>query len=290
MTTVVARSMAWPLSAFRSGRVGKPPRGRSSDFDGDVRGIRQGVEHRGALLGLGDQRLDLLPRRVRVDGERHLDVVEAVTDVAVGTKDPADVVPALDRGLDRAELDATVLRDGRNTPRQAARQAHEEVLDRRDALVLRREDLRVVGFERPLFLVVLLLAEAEVAPDLHRAVHAALPLGRRAPGELSGLRRALQHLARVEQCLHIDTVGDCSHVAIPPLPNISLWRWLTIHWSGRATIAPMAEPASTLAAGSVSSAGTVGTVETRDLDLPEPVRLEFRREVARGRRSCLTSG
>src|SRR3984957_18359917 len=200
MTTVVVRSMFCP----------------SGDFDGDVRRVGERVEHRGALLGLGDQGLDLLPRRVRVDGERHLDVVVAVAGVAVGAEDPADVVPALDRGLDRAELDAAVLRDGRDTPGQAAGQADQEILDRRDALVLRREDLGVVGFERPLFLVVLLLAEAEVALDLHRAVHAALPLGRRAPGELSGLRRALQHFARVEQRLHVDTVSDGSHVAIPP--------------------------------------------------------------------------
>ena len=39
------------------------------------------------------------------------------------------------------------------------------------------------------------------------------------------------------------------------------------------TIAPMAEPASTLAAGSV------GTVETQYLDLPEPVRLDCGREL-----------
>jgi hypothetical protein len=32
----------------------------SDDRDGDLRGVRQGVEHRGALLGLSDQRLDLL--------------------------------------------------------------------------------------------------------------------------------------------------------------------------------------------------------------------------------------
>src|ERR1035438_9957232 len=280
MTTVVMRSMARAPVSF----------GRSGDFDGDVRRIRESVEHGGALLGLGDQRLDLLPRRVRVDGERHLDVVVAVTDVAVGTKDPADVVPAFDRGLDRAELDAAVLRDGRNTPSQAARQADEEVLDRRDAVVLRREDLGVVGFECPLFLVVLLLPKAEVALDLDRAVHATLPLGRRAPGELGGLRRALQYLACVEQCLHVDTVGDCSHVAIPPFPNVSLWRWLTIHWSGRATIAPMAEPASTLAAGSVSSAGTVGTAETRYLDLPEPVRLDCGRELHQVRVAYETYG
>src|ERR1700739_4765916 len=110
MTTVVTRSMMW---------TPKP----SGDFDGDVRRVGQRVVHGRALLGLGHQRLDVLPRRVRVDGERYLDVVVAVADVAVGTEDPADVVAALDHGLDRAELDATVLRDGRNTPRQAAGQA-----------------------------------------------------------------------------------------------------------------------------------------------------------------------
>src|SRR5215467_2484753 len=200
MTTVVVRSMAWP----------------SGDFDGDVRRIREGVEHGGALLGLGDQRLDLLPRRVRVDGERHLDVVEAVADVAVGPEDPADVVRALDRRLDRAQLDAAVLRDGRYTPGQAAGQADEEVLDRRDAVVLRREDLGVVRFERPLLVVALLLAEAEEALDLHRAVDAALPLGGRAPGELSGLGRGLQRVTRLEQRLDVDSVGDLGHVAVPP--------------------------------------------------------------------------
>ena len=41
----------------------------------------------------------------------------------------------------------------------------------------------------------------------------------------------------------------------------------------------MAEPAPTLAAGTVGSAGTVGTVETRYLDLPEPVRLDCGREL-----------
>src|ERR1017187_7307142 len=220
MTTVVMRSMARAPVSF----------GRSGHFDRDVRRIRESVEHGGALLGLGDQRLDLLPRRVRVDVERHLDVVVAVADVAVGTEDPADVMAALDRGLDRAQLDATVLRHGRNTPRQAARQADEEILDRRDAVVLGRENLGVVGLERPLFLVVLLLPEAEEALDLDRAVDAALPLGGRAPGELSGLRRALEHLARVEQRLNVHTVGNGSHVAIPPqsFPKF-LWRWLTIH-------------------------------------------------------------
>src|SRR6202035_1778357 len=150
----------------------------------------------------------------------------------------------------------------------------QEVLDRRDAVVRRREDLGVVGFEHRLVDVVVLLAEAEEALHLDLAVHAVLPLGGRPPGELGGLRRALQHLARLEQCLNVDSVGDCSHVVLPPriFPN-SLFRWLTIHWPGPDTIAPMAEPASTLAAGSV------GTVETQYLDLPEPVRLDCGREL-----------
>src|SRR3984893_14793694 len=97
MTTVVVRSMAWPLG----------------DFDGDVRRIRESVKHGGALLGLGDQRLDLLLRRVRVEVERQLYAVETVADVAVATEYPVDVGSALVRRLDRAQLDAAVLRHGR---------------------------------------------------------------------------------------------------------------------------------------------------------------------------------
>ena len=67
MTTAVKRSTVSP----------------SGDLDGDLRWVGEGVEHRGALLGLGDQRFDLLPGGVGVDHERHLDVVEAVPDVAV---------------------------------------------------------------------------------------------------------------------------------------------------------------------------------------------------------------
>jgi hypothetical protein len=142
MTTVVVRSMA------------RPP---SGDFDGDVRRVREGVGHGRALLGLGHQRFDVLLRGVRVDRERHLDVVEAVAHVVVGTEDPTNVVVAFDRRLDRAKLNAAILRDGRHACRQAARQADEEVLDRRDAVVLRREDLGVVGGEHRFALVALLL-------------------------------------------------------------------------------------------------------------------------------------
>src|SRR5438046_4858198 len=149
-------------------------------------------------------------------------------------------MPAHYHGLDRAQLDATVLLDGGNPPRQAARQADEEVLDRRDAVVLGREDLGMVGFERPLFLVVVLLAEAEEALHLDLAVHAVLPLGGRAPGELGGLGRALQHLPRVEQRLHVDSVGNRGHLVYPLTPTspYSRWRCLTIHQLGPDEIGP----------------------------------------------------
>ena len=45
--------------------------------------------------------------------------------------------------------------------RQAARQPDEEVLDRRDPVVLGGEDLRVIGVEHGFGLVALLLPEAE---------------------------------------------------------------------------------------------------------------------------------
>src|ERR1700733_9593253 len=167
MTTVVKRSMARTLSPWR--------RGLSRDRDGDLRRVRESVEHGGTLLGLGDQRLDLLPGRVRVDRERHLDVVEAVADIAVDAEEPAEVVAALDGRLDRAKLNAAVLRDRRHTRAQAPRQTHEEVLDRGDPVVLGREDLGVVGVELVFDLVALLLPEPEEVLDRDLAVAAACP-------------------------------------------------------------------------------------------------------------------
>src|SRR6202012_1190730 len=102
MTTVVVRSMTLLPSKTELLR----------DFDGDVGRVGERVEHRGPLLRLRDQRLDVLLRRGRVDVEGPLDVVEAVAHVAVRAEDAADVVVALDGGLDRVQLDAAVLRDG----------------------------------------------------------------------------------------------------------------------------------------------------------------------------------
>ena len=106
------------------------------------------VVHGRALLRLRDDRLDVLLRRVRVDLERHLDVVVAVAHVAVDAEDAADVHLAFELRLDRAQLDAAILRDGRDAGREAAREPDEHVLDRRDAVVLRGEDLRMIGLER----------------------------------------------------------------------------------------------------------------------------------------------
>ena len=121
------------------------------------------VVDRRALLRLRDDRLDFLLRRVGVDLERHLDVVVAVAHVAVDAEDAADVHLAFELRLDRAQLDAAILRDGGDAGGEAAREADEHVLDRRDALVLGREDLGMVGVEGRLGLVLLLLAEAEEA-------------------------------------------------------------------------------------------------------------------------------
>ena len=124
----------------------------------------------------------------------------------VGAEDAADVVRALDRRLDRVQLDAAVLRDRRHAGGQAAGQPDEQVLDRGDAVVRGREHLGMVGLEGRLPLVLLLLAESEVVLDRRRAVHAVLPGRGGPPGELGRLGRALQHLPRLQQGLDVDPV------------------------------------------------------------------------------------
>ena len=72
-----------------------------------------------------------------------------------------------------------VLRDRRHARGEAARQADEEVLDRRDARCPRRRDLGVVGVEDRLGFVLLLLAEAEEVLNLRSVLcDAVLPLRR----------------------------------------------------------------------------------------------------------------
>ena len=219
-------------------------------------------------------------RGVRVDLERHLDVVEAVADVAVGAEDAADVVVALDRRLDRAQLDAAVLRDRRHAGGQAARQADEEVLDRRDAVVLGREDLGVVGVEHRLGLVGLLLRR-----------------GRRSSGSLVVLCTPFCHLedARQVNCAASGAPFSTSRASssawtLTPLSTVVMSRdalsvWLPDSYrdtadntpaGDRAMIAPMArQPRRSRPARSAA-------VETQYLDLPEPVRLDCGRRAAPG--------
>jgi hypothetical protein len=61
--------------------------------------------------------------------------------------------------------------------------------------------------------VVLLFTEAEEVLDPRAGVHAALPLRGGLPGELRGLRRTLQHIACIEECLDVyAVVGRGGHV------------------------------------------------------------------------------
>ena len=188
--------------------------------------------------------------------------------------------------LDRAQLDAAILRDRGDAGRQAAREADEHVLDRRDAVILRREDLRMIGLERGLGLVLLLLAEPEEALDVRLAVRAVLPLAGRPPRELRRLRRALQRFARVQQCLDVDSVVDASSS-----PCVSPFRCRKIadhrredpdHTTARThagRTAPRGDMIARMATRAPkTAAGSVGTVETQFLDLPKPLRLDCGRE------------
>src|SRR6478736_8415372 len=81
----------------------------SDDFDRHVRRVGDRVVDGGALLGLRDERLDVLARGVGVDLERHLDAVVTVADLGVHAEDALDVHRAFDVRFDRAQLDAAIL-------------------------------------------------------------------------------------------------------------------------------------------------------------------------------------
>src|SRR5262245_59614495 len=180
MTTVVTRSMSGAVLHNR---------------DGDVRRVGDDVVDGRALLRLRDEGLDVLLRCVRVDLERDLDVVVAVPHVAVDAENAADVYLAFEGRLDRTQLDAAVLRDRCDAGRETARETDEDVLDRRDAAILGREDLRMIGLERGLRLVLLLLAESVETVDVGFAVGAALPLAGRPPREFGCVGGAFQRFA-----------------------------------------------------------------------------------------------
>ena len=72
-------------------------------------------------------------------------VAEAVADVGVGAEDAVQVHGGLDVAYTEPQLDAALLGDGGDARREAAAEGHEDVLRRRDAVVLGREQQRVVG-------------------------------------------------------------------------------------------------------------------------------------------------
>src|SRR4029077_16401888 len=192
---------SWPISAARAGLP-------LDDLDRHVGRIGHDVVHGRAFLRLRDERLDILLRGFGVDMEGDLDVVVAITYVAVDAKDAVQIHLALELRLDRAQLDAAVLRHGRHARRQAARKTHEHQLDGGRPLVLGGENLRVIGFEGKLGLVPLLVPEPMESLDGGSGVGTLLPPAGRTPGELCGLGRALQRLPCGQQCVDVDAVID----------------------------------------------------------------------------------
>src|SRR5262252_2851854 len=181
---------------------------RSADFDRHVRRVRDHVVDGGAFLRLGHDGADLLGTRVGLDVIRHLDPVEAVANVAVDAEDPLDVHAAFQRRRHRVQLDVAILRDGCDARGQATRQPAEHHLDRGGSVVFGGEDLRVIGVERELRAVPLLLAEPEEALDRGAAVRSPQPLTLRAPLELGAGRGLGQCRSGSEQRVHIDTIVD----------------------------------------------------------------------------------
>ena len=138
--------------------------------------------------------------------EHDLDVVVAVAHVAVDAEDALDVHRAFELGLHRAQLNAAVLRDGRDASGEAARKTREHELDGRRAAILGREDLGMIRLERELGAVLLLRAEPEEVLDERAAARALLPFAGGAPREFRRFGRLAQSFARLEQGAYVHTV------------------------------------------------------------------------------------
>src|SRR5260370_37481202 len=193
-------AVAWIMRAYG-------PR-RSGQLDEDLGRVGHDVEGRRGLLRLGDQRFEVLPGSVGVDGEPDGYRVEAVADVGVSPQDAQDVHLAFDRGSDRPELDATELGDRGNAGGQAPGQANQHDLHRGGAVVLGGEALGVVDVVLVGGAVLLLGAQAGEAVHGGVAVGAGAPGAGGPPGELGRLRRRGQPLARSEQGGDVHAVVD----------------------------------------------------------------------------------
>ena len=174
--------------------------------DGHVRRIRDDVVDGRALLRLGDQRLDVLPTRVGIDIVGDLDPLEAVADLVIDSEDALDIHVAFERRRHRLQLDIAILRDRRDSGGQAAREADQDIFDRRGSQILGREALGVIGIERKRLLAPLLLAEAVEALHGRMAMGAVLPLTGGTPLELSSNGCVGERFACTDQCFHVDSV------------------------------------------------------------------------------------
>ncbi len=102
-----------------------------------------------------------------------------------------------------------MLRDRGHTRRQAARQSHEDIFDRRGAIVGGREKLRMIGIELKLFLMALLFAETEITFDGRMAVGTVLPYTRCPPLELRRFGCVGKDFPGAEKSFYVYAVLDC---------------------------------------------------------------------------------
>src|SRR5215469_11374196 len=195
------------------------------DFDRDVGRVGHDVVHGRAFLRLRHERLDVFLRRVGIDLEGDLDVVVAVAHVAVDAEDAVEIHLPFELRLHRAQLYAAVLRNRGHTRREAARETDQHQLDWRRAVVLGSEHLGVIGLERELRPVLLLVPEPMEALDGRCGVGPVPPLAGRTPGEFGGLGRVLQCFPCGQQCVDVDAVFDIRFSHLP----LSSMRWKALY-------------------------------------------------------------
>ena len=139
-------------------------------------------------------------RRVGVDLEGHADGVEAVAYVGVDAEDAVQVHVALDVRLDRAELDAAVLRHRGDAGGQAARERRKHDLDRGGAVVRGGED---AGWSASMLYGVLWLCSAPAPKKVSTVERLCTPpshsqLARQVNWAAAGVSVRAPRMARIE--------------------------------------------------------------------------------------------
>ena len=176
--------------------------------DDDVGRVGDDVEHRRTLLRLRDQRLDALLawRRRRSRKSTLMPSKPLRTSLSMPRMPWMSMPPSSVAVTERSWMPRVCATAPTPAVRQPAR-PDEHQLDRRRALVLRGEDLGMVGVEREFRLVAMLLAPRPKKPfDGGTAVRAVHPFAARAPLESRGLRGLGQRLAGAEQRRDVDAV------------------------------------------------------------------------------------